>query len=81
MVDYCISLFQKEQKEQAIFNYIATSIQFITENVAYVGKYYGSDGRYMPISLNDVLNPKEEVEMSAEEIVDDVLDKCGFLGG
>lgn len=78
IVDCCISLFQKEQEEKALINYITTGIRFISENVAVVGKYYGADGRYLAMPYDDLFKPADN--RTAEEIRDDVIEMCG-LGG
>lgn len=73
IVDYCISLFQKEQKEQSLIYYVTNCLQMITENTA-----MSVGGKYMTMNYSDLF--KEQDNRTAEEIVDDVLEKCG-LGG
>lgn len=72
----CIALIQKEDKQKKLINYITTGLQFISENVAVIGKYYEADGRYLAMSFEDMINPKEE--QSADEIIDDVMELCGL---
>ena len=86
-MNHCVALFlkdQREQQNQELLNktliYIAQGIQIISENVAYCGAYYGADGKQMA-SFIDYIDDRPKVEKSADEIVDDVLDRCGFLGG
>lgn len=73
IVDYCISLFTKEQKEQSLIYYVTNCLQMITENTA-----MAVGGKYMTMNYSDLF--KEQDNRTAEEIVDDVLEKCG-LGG
>lgn len=81
MVDYCITSFKKEQEQRVLINYITTGIQFIGENIAHIGLQFGGEGKYLPKTYEEIMNPEDADERDAEEIVDDVLDKCGLLGG
>lgn len=78
IVTHCITLFQKEKKEEALINYVTTGLQFISENVAVCGQYFGADGRYLAMSFESLFD--EQDERSAEEIRDDIMRQCG-LGG
>lgn len=87
VINHCISHFQKEQEEKAYkdyfvkgIGYIAQGVEFMSGNVAAVGAYYHGSGQYLAKSFNDVIEDKPEDNRTAEEIVDDVLEKCG-LGG
>ena len=72
----CIALLryiiQDEIRQERQTLYIAECLRVISENTA------GNHGVYIKMSLFDVLNPKEETSQTAEELVDDFLNKiCG----
>ena len=74
IVDCCVALFQKEQKDEAFRIYIATAAQFIAENTAHAVK----GGKYMTMAYKDMFNKQDE--RSGDEIAEDVLKKSGLLG-
>lgn len=78
MVEHCIALFKKEQEEKILINYVTTGIQFITENVAVIGKNFGGSGKYLAVAFEEIINPPQQDCRTPEEIVEDVLDKCKF---
>lgn len=74
VINHCIALFQKEQKEKITIKsltYIAQGIQCVVNGLA---------SEEVMTSFADYLDEKPEETRTAKEIVDDVLEKCG-LGG
>lgn len=75
MVDYCIALYYKEQREKIKIKslaYIAQGIQCVVNGLA-------QEEVMTPFA--DFVDEKPKDTRTAEEIVDDVLEKCGLLGG
>lgn len=74
MIDSCISSFKQEQENKAFRLYVTEGIKYISENTA----HFVEGGKYLAISYSDMIEPKEEDNRTAEEIVDDVIEKCGL---
>ena len=75
MVENCIALFKKEQERTVSVKslvYIANGIEKLTNGLA--------EREILP-SFAGYMEDKPEDTRTAEEIVDDVLTKCGLLRG
>lgn len=66
----CISLFQKEQEEKAVRIYYAECLRIMTENT---GKMSG--GSYIETKLQDILNPKQIDNRTADDIIEGIRNK------
>lgn len=87
----CIALFindckrdnYTEQKdfEIKIMSYIALGIEFISHNTAHIPAQMGGDPKSLASFMDYIRDDNGRVDMSVDDIVDDVLDGCGFLGG
>lgn len=77
-MDYCISLFVKEKKEEQLNNFYTKSVSYIAQGVQAIVNGLAQGEAITPYA--DFISDKPEDTRTAEEIVDDVLDKCG-LGG
>lgn len=75
MVDYCIALYYKEQREKIKIK----SLAYIAQGVQCVVNGLASEEVLTPFA--DFINETPEETRTAEEIVDDVLTKCGLLRG
>ena len=69
----CISLFQKEQEDNAVKIYYAECLRIITENTAKMG-----DGSYITAKLSDIINPKPVEKRTGEEIAADIIKRAGI---
>lgn len=69
-VDYCISLFQKEQEERAVQIYFGECLRVITENTARI-----AGGSTVEAKLKDILDPKPQKNESPEEIIERIRKK------
>lgn len=83
IVDFCISLFQKEENERLekeyyikTLSYMAQGIEFISHNTAYIPAQFKCEAKVL-LPFVEFLKEKQE-ERTATEIVDDVLGKCGL---
>lgn len=84
IVDYCISLFQKEEEQKQVqdfqiktMSFIAQGVQFISHNTAFIPAYFKEEAQAL-IPFADYLEDKPKDERTATEIVDDVFKNCGF---
>ena len=74
----CISLFKKEQEENAVKIYYSECLRILTENTAKIvmlesgGKV---DASYLTIKLHDILHPKPIDNRTKAEIVDGIRKK------
>lgn len=68
--DLCISLFQKEQEENAVKIYYAECLRVISENTAKFG-----GGSYIQAKLQDILNPKPTDNRTADDIIEGIRKK------
>lgn len=73
MKDFCISLFQKEQEDNAVKLYYAECLRIITENTAKMG-----GGSYISAKLADIINPKPVDNRKGEEIAADIIKRAGI---
>lgn len=62
MIDYCISFFKNQKKEEAYKLYIADCLRLISENTA---KFAG--GKYMQVRFSELVPFKEEKKKQKEE--------------
>lgn len=53
---------------------MATAIQFIAENTA----KQVSEGKYLAISYQDMINPKPEIKANGMDVVMDVVERAGL---
>lgn len=61
--DTCIALFNKEQEEKLYKNYIANTLQNISENtskIVHIVSRGQMESKYMSKTFDDILNPKPE---------------------
>ena len=68
--DLCITLFQKEQEEQAVRNYYAECLRIMTENTAKFG-----GGSYIEAKLQDILEPKPVDNRTSDDIIEGIRNK------
>lgn len=85
MVEYCISLFKKEEEDRQFkdfgiktLSYLSQGLQFISHNTAYIPAYFSEESQVL-IPFKEFLDLKED-ERTAEEMRDAIIDICG-LGG
>lgn len=78
VINHCISLFQKEQEEEQYNKFYFKSVSYIAQSIRAIANGL-AQADVMP-SYVDFINDEPEDNRTAEEIVDDVLAKCG-LGG
>lgn len=71
MIDYCISRFLEERKEEAFKNYVCDALQIISENTA---NFNG--GKIMSMRFADLMKPPET--RTAQQIIDEVIKKAGL---
>ena len=86
IVDYCISLFQKEEEEKQYkefyvksISYIAQGVQFISHNTACIPAYFDVEAQAL-IEFGEYLEGKPKDERTTDEKIDDIMNLCG-LGG
>ena len=70
MIDYCIASFHKEREQKAVTYYMAECLRMATENTA---KSVG--GSYIKARLQDILEPSDEPDQTAEEIIQRMREK------
>ena len=68
VIDHCVSLFNKQVKEERYRNYIADSLRLISENVA---KLVG--GSYFKTRYAELCEQAKEPEKSGDEIARDII--------
>lgn len=83
MIEYCISLFQKEQEEKLYKNYLAECARITTENTAKLVSLLTKDDnvKYIGISYSDMITPKQPETRTSEEVIDAIGKKLQKIGG
>lgn len=83
VIEYCISLFKKEQEEKLYKNYVAECLRITTENTAKLlsAMTHSEDCKYISISLDDILNPKPVETRTSEEVIESIGNKLQQIGG
>lgn len=79
MVGHCITLFKKEQEEQNYKEFTFKAYSYIAQGVEVIVNSLAQDEVMTPFI--DYVIDKPEDTRTADEIVDDVLKNCGFIGG
>lgn len=77
VIDHCVSLFHKEQKDKQYRAYITDALMAITETLA--DRYGGRKMSIRWIEMNQP--PKPEDERTGEEIKESIMSKLKKLGG
>lgn len=73
MIDHCISLFNKQAKEEAYRSYVTDTLKALNGNFA---KIFG--GAFFNTRYVDVVNPNEESDKSGDEIARDIIKRAGL---
>lgn len=73
MIDHCISLFNKQAKEEAYRTYVTDTLKALNGNFA---KIFG--GAFFNTRYVDVVNPNEESDKSGDEIARDIIKRAGL---
>ena len=62
---------------EAYKRYIARCLQVMTENTAITAGYYsnGEKGSYLPVSFDDLINPKPQKTYKQGEVVNRIREK------
>ena len=68
-MNYITALFKKEQQEMLFRVYVAEGIKVLTENT----------GRGITTHYTDLISPKPKDNRTGEEIVADVVKRCGLV--
>lgn len=93
VINHCIACFQKEEIEKAkveaeirkgkALGYIAQGVEFLTANTAYIpyqADFKNGEGKQI-MPFVEFMEDKPKDTRTAEEMVDDVMSKCGLLRG
>lgn len=81
MIDHCISLFRRKQKEKIYQVYVTDALKMICENT---GKMYGGlSPKYRYLELIDPIDAKKQKEetRTAQEVIDHIKNKMTKLTG
>ena len=73
VIDHCISLFNRQAKEEAYRAYVTDTLKALNDNFA---KHFG--GAFYQTRYVDVVNPKEETDKSGDEIARDIIKRAGL---
>lgn len=73
MIDHCISLFNKQAKEEAYRTYVTDTLKALNGNFA---KIFG--GSFFNMRYYDSVNPAEESDKSGDEIARDIIKRAGL---
>lgn len=73
VIDHCISLFNKQAKEEAYRTYVTDTLKTLNSNFA---KIFG--GNYFNLRYADAVNPNEESDKSGDEIARDIIKRAGL---
>jgi hypothetical protein len=68
-MDFITALFSKEQQEMMFRVYVSEALKVLTENT----------GRGITTHYTDLISPKPKDNRSGEEIVADVIKRCGLV--
>ena len=80
--DFCISLFQNEQKQKAVEIYFAENLRIIGENTAKAVMLLSGgkcEASYIQVNLADLLDPKPVEKRTATEIIGGIKDKINKI--
>lgn len=78
IADYCMSRFLEDETRTQYNNYKTKSLLYIAEGICSIVN--GLSNQEVMIPIWEYLEEKPKDTRAAEEVVDDVLSKCG-LGG
>lgn len=83
VIEYCISLFKKEQEEKLYKNYVAECARIVTENTAKIlsAITHADDCKYIGPSFEEMMKPKPIDKRTAEEVIEAISDKLQKIGG
>lgn len=84
VIEYCISLFKKEQEEKLYQNYVAECLRIMTENTAKIASALlreDADCHYISVSFHDMLDPKPTDTRTSEEVIESIGNKLQHIGG
>lgn len=73
VIDHCISLFNKQAREEAYRTYIADTLKALNDNFA---KIFG--GSYYQTRYIDAIKQEKEPEKSGDEIARDIIKRAGL---
>lgn len=77
VIDYCISRWKREAKQEAYQSYIAEVLRLMGENVAVLAR-----GSYIRSKWTDLTKEDKQDNRSADEIAEDIIRRAGLsLGG
>lgn len=84
VIEYCISLFKKEQEEKIYKNYVAECARIVTENTAKIASLLSrgeTEIHYMSMSFHDIIDPKPVEKRTSEEVIESIGNKLQQIGG
>ena len=70
IINHIKNEYIKNQKEKIYKIYTAECLRLITENSAKI-----AGGNYMTAKYQDIIEPKQEIQQTAEEIIDEFMKK------
>ena len=73
VIEHCVSLFNRRQKEQIYRNYVTDTLKMINDNLT---KIYG--GQYMKTRYADMVEPKKQDTRTGDEIARDIIKRAGL---
>lgn len=76
VIEHCVSLFNKRQKERLFREYVTDTLKLINDNLA--NKLGGS---IIETKYSELIKPNKKPEKTAEEIVLDVMKRAGLTIG
>jgi len=77
IIDYCISRWKRESKDEAYQGYIAEVLRLLGENAAVL-----AHGSYIQSKWTDLIKENKQDNRSADEIAEDIIRRAGLsIGG
>lgn len=73
VIDHCVSLFNRRQKEQIYRNYITDTLKLINDNLS---KVYG--GQYMKTRYAEMVEPQKQDTRTGDEIARDIIKRAAL---
>lgn len=71
VIEHCVSLFNRRQKEQIYRNYVTDTLKMINDNLTKI-----SGGQYMKTRYAELVEPQLKDERTGDEIAIDIIKRA-----